>query len=275
MDLIDVINSESEEITEDSEYYFSAVTSIDTTSPSHGNYSMEIVICYEGVLNMVINGKEYELKKNQAVFIRPYELHSFITKQYNKSKIIVFSPSFVSDFFDFTKNNTYDSCCFEVSDDLLAYYARILSEERCVGNNIIIPAILWPLCFEIKNKLKFRPGKYDLEDTLSKALSYINQHFKENITLKSVAKAVGIHQVTLSRKLNDIVKKSFSDYLNMKRCTYAAQLMETGKVSCTTASIQAGFGSIRSFNRTFLNIFGVTPSEFKNNPNIIQFKLYH
>lgn len=262
-------------MSEDSDSYFFAAKHINVNCESHVNYSMEIVICEKGKLNIVVGGKDYILNKGEAVFVGPFETHSFASVFDNESRVIVFSPKYVADFFEFIKKHTYESCLFKVSNEVLNHILKIIDDDKYCGDKISIPAILWPLCNDIVSKLNFTEGNNKFEDELLNALSYINQHFTEKITLSDVSKAVGLHHVTLSKKLNEHAKTSFNTYLNYKRCTLAAKLILNNNVSCTEASFQAGFGSIRSFNRIFLDIFKVTPTEFKNDPNKFTNTFYH
>ena len=263
------------DLNEDSDDYFFCAAHVNVNCESHVNYSMEIVICEEGSLNMVISGKEYVLNKGNAVFIAPFETHSFISVNSNKCRVIVFSPKYVKDFFEYIKHNVYENSSFVVSDSVLSFIKEIVSDDDFYGDKISNPAILWPLCYEIINKLNFTPGKKNFEDELLNALSFINQHYTEKINLTDVAKAVGIHAVTLSKKLNDHAKTSFNAYVNFKRCSLAAKLISNQGVSCSEAAFQAGFGSIRNFNRTFLSVYGITPTDYKNNPDISLFNYYH
>ena len=60
-------------LNEDSDDYFFCAAHVNVNCESHVNYSMEIVICEKGRLNMVVGGKEYILKESEAVFISPFK----------------------------------------------------------------------------------------------------------------------------------------------------------------------------------------------------------
>jgi len=127
----------------------------------------------------------------------------------------------------------------------------------------------------VKTKLRFTERETSLDNTFLKACEFINKHFNEKLTLETVAKEIGIHPVTLSRKFTDHAKMSFVSYLNYQRCTFAAGLIENNDVSISEIAFLAGFGSIRNFNRIFRSIYGVTPTDFKNNHESSLIKYYH
>lgn len=56
---------------------------------------------------------------------------------------------------------------------------------------------------------------------------------------------------------------SFVDYVAEQRLHYAEVLLGNPQLNITDAALQAGFGSISTFNRIFKQKKGCTPSEFR------------
>ena len=58
---------------------------------------------------------------------------------------------------------------------------------------------------------------------------------------------------------------SFTRYVNLLRCTYAAERIR-GEKERTLSEIayEVGFGSIRNFNRAFFSCFGMTPKDYRH-----------
>ena len=260
---------------EDSQHYFACSVHRNVDAILHVNFSMEIVIVDEGKLHVKIGNNEYDINAGQAVFVQPFEAHSFLSKEDNLSRVIVFSADLAEEFFEFIKSHSHKGCLFDVSEDVLSFVRRVMPENADEIDNMHAKAILAPLCYEITEKLCFEESDDNFEDVFLKALQYINRHFPEKLSLNTVAKEVGIHPVTLSRKFTHNANMSFNSYLNYQRCSYAAMLIEKSGVSFTDAAYASGFGSIRSFNRVFLERYGVTPSEFKHCPEKIRDKFYH
>ena len=79
--------------------------------------------------------------------------------------------------------------------------------------------------------------------------------------------AEGLHlsRCYISHLFNRKLSLGFNDYINMLRVQDACtQLLETDK-KIADISEEVGFGSIRSFNRAFKNITGLTPLEYRAN----------
>ena len=60
-----------------------------------------------------------------------------------------------------------------------------------------------------------------------------------------------------------ITKLNFSDYINTLRVRRASRLLEKTDKKIADISEDVGFGSIRSFNRAFLDVMKMTPKEFR------------
>ena len=241
---------------------FKAAQHNNVNCPMHLHLDMEIVMVTSGTLNMQINGTNYEISKNQAVFIPSCVPHSFASFKQNICRVFEFKENLVPEFFCFLKSHTPKRHLFNLSPELANYAEKILSGSDEL-DGVAAQALLGSLCLEIKEKCTFFEGQAIAEEWLYEVVDYMNKHFSENITLKSVAKAIGVHHVTLSKKFSQLSDISFPNYLNYLRCTCAADLIRRGNLTFTEIAYLSGYGTIRNFNRAFLSVHGLTPTQFK------------
>ena len=98
----------------------------------------------------------------------------------------------------------------------------------------------------------------DLQDLLS----YLDEHYADNITLEFAASRMNFSNSHFSKTFKKLMGINFVTYLNLVRVERAAsQLRNTGK-KITDVALSCGFNNIRTFNRVFKEITGYTPSEF-------------
>lgn len=98
----------------------------------------------------------------------------------------------------------------------------------------------------------------DLQDLLS----YMDEHYADNITLEFAASRMNFSNSHFSKTFKKLMGINFVTYLNLVRVERAAsQLRNTGK-KITDVALSCGFNNIRTFNRVFKEITGYTPSEF-------------
>ncbi|MBQ8893874.1 MAG: helix-turn-helix transcriptional regulator [Clostridia bacterium] len=249
-------------------YLFSSKRHRDVTCPWHFNAFMEIILTDEGVVLADIGGEEYRVPAGWGLFIPPFVPHHFSSPEHNRCHVLMFSGSLVSYFEEFLKKNEAKTSLFIPSKESLLLVASILPGESNDVDYIHGQAVLVPLCSEIYDQCGFQPRAETTPDSLEAAMAYINEHFTERITLESVARAVGIHPVTLSRNLTEQGRTNFSSYLNYLRCSYAAALIKSSNSTVSEIAYAVGFGSIRNFNRAFLKIYQLTPTQFRETATI-------
>ena len=250
------------------EYLFASARHIDVECVCHANAPMEIILVEEGAVSVGIGKREYEVSAGMAAFIPAFALHSFRSPQHSRCHILMFSEELVSYFGDFIKKNEEETPVFKPGAECFALADRYLPAQENKADYAKAQAVLAPLCCAALEQCGFKAGRRVGADAFSVAIEYINSHFTEPLTLENVARAAGIHPVTLSKNFACRAKANFSTYLTYLRCSYAAFLLKSNDLTAAEAAYAAGFGSIRSFNRAFLSVYGVTPRHYRAEPFI-------
>ena len=96
-------------------------------------------------------------------------------------------------------------------------------------------------------------------------VSYIAKNFKEAITLDGMAKDLGVSKYRLSRVFSATFHKNFNQYVNEQRLNYVVSMLENTNQSITEIALDAGFQSLRTFKRTFQEVYKVSPREYRKN----------
>ena len=99
--------------------------------------------------------------------------------------------------------------------------------------------------------------------TLKEILEYCTAHYAEDVTLDTLAEALRLSRYHISHVFSDKLGLSFHTYLSTLRINRACELLEEGDKRVTEIAIEVGFGSIRSFNRAFQCLMGMTPLEYR------------
>jgi YesN/AraC family two-component response regulator len=98
---------------------------------------------------------------------------------------------------------------------------------------------------------------------LSSVQEYVRKRDLTSITLKDVAKAIGVSPSRLSHLFRERVGISFSEWLARQRVERAKTLIRLNDLSTAEVAYAAGFGSYRSFERSFKKVTGLTPLQFR------------
>lgn len=88
----------------------------------------------------------------------------------------------------------------------------------------------------------------------------------EALTLKYLAQRLGYSEFYLSRKFREISGMQFRDYLRYRKLAFAAKDIRDGRNGILDVALNYGFSSHEAFTRAFREAYGVSPSEYRQNP---------
>ena len=144
--------------------------------------------------------------------------------------------------------------------DLVDFY---LPPSADVKNASLARAALTPILYEIFQKCEIENENERENDALLSVIEYMSESYAEPIDLSSVAQHVGVHPVSLSRMFCARTGIGFVKFLKYLRASAASNLIEKGDMTFTEIAYAVGFGSVRSFNRVFFEVYAVTPTEYR------------
>lgn len=99
---------------------------------------------------------------------------------------------------------------------------------------------------------------------VNQAMSYMEQHYQEKLTLQAVADCCYVSQWHLSKLLNRYAGKSFYDILNAIRITKAKELLADPRLKIGEISELVGYADTAHFARTFKKFAGMSANEYRN-----------
>ena len=95
---------------------------------------------------------------------------------------------------------------------------------------------------------------------IAQALSYINDHLGEELTVDGLARQVYTSKYHFMRRFKELTGYPVHQYITQKRLLAAAELLRGG-ASAQAACGRCGFRDYSAFHRAFRRQFGVTPRE--------------
>ncbi|MCP5493376.1 MAG: helix-turn-helix transcriptional regulator [Leptospiraceae bacterium] len=118
-----------------------------------------------------------------------------------------------------------------------------------------------------KKYVKSHIDSLDIEIIKEKLEHFMQQdkpYLEEDVSLEFIATNLKLSNHQLSQFLNQILKKSFYQYINEFRVQEAIKIIQNDpKINILNVAYKVGFNSKSSFNTTFKKITGTTPSEYK------------
>lgn len=226
---------------------------------SHSYYEMAFYTGGTGILH--INGETLTVNSPIATLITPADFHS-ISKADGKLHSIKIS-------FDSTRLPDADilpnhAVVWEppAEDRIGALF------EECAEKADQIKYISYLIAAII---LKLRQNGRSVPETsndskyqhVAAAITYINLHFCEPLSLSETAKAQHISPQYLSTLFKAYLGIPFSRYVTRLRLHYAAELLTEQKKNVTEIALLCGYQNLSHFLRCFKAEFGITPGEFQ------------
>jgi AraC-like DNA-binding protein len=226
----------------------------------HFHTNFEFVCVEDGNLTLHISERCFNLTKGMGAIILPSEVHWYETKDYSKSKLCIFSTDFVTESLKIFENSILQKPVFP-----FRFFNEFSRIAELKDNLFFQKAFFYYICgcaIEGGTQKLSKPKDTNL---LYKIIYYINENFKENITLLKMSRDLGYHHVYLSSFLNKNISISFSRLVNERRIEYAKKLLQNSNLNITQISFESGFLSVRNFNRSFFQLEGISPKQFKKN----------
>ncbi len=88
----------------------------------------------------------------------------------------------------------------------------------------------------------------------------------EEITLSHLAEKLGYSEFHISRKFREISGMQFRDYLRYRKLAFALKDVRDSDSGLLEIALDYGFSSHEAFTRAFKEAYGITPSEYRQNP---------
>lgn len=225
--------------------------------PVHLHRAYELIQVIEGELHMQVEQKQYQLAENELAFIFSTQLHSFRAFDDTVISVTIFSPEFIDDFHSRYHNMMPESNVLSLGAPL--DFAKLKSVYAKKGQ-------LYTLCDLLLQSTRLQPLEGNLHvEVLQKIFGYVDVHYGEDCSLKSVAAALRYDYSYLSKLFVRATGMHYTEYVNVYRIAQACTLLAAGQCSISEISAICGYGNLRTFHRNFQKIMRCAPTEYAKN----------
>lgn len=229
----------------------------------HLHKNLEVIFCYSGCVQVTISGRVCVLNAGQGAVVPPNAVHSFLTEQACVFYVVQAGLQQVRDVAQLFRERVPSDYIFCGGDDMQRRLQSTFAGKK--WNSFDVKALLYQAVGAFVHSNTFARGRSADPDLLTRTIRYVQEKFREHLTLEDVAQHLGYSYSYVSKQIKQGLHMSFSEFLTEYRIGYARALLGEGETSISQAALLSGFGSIRNFNRVFLQLTGETPRAYQKN----------
>ena len=251
----------------ESELLLQPMYNVDFSYPAHLHGCMEVTFCVEGAVEVTLDGCCLGVKAGEGILIPPNMVHSYHTPDTSSYYTILFSRDLLPDFaalFSHKKPLCYTfSVDAQLNQHLLDFYG---SDRTLFGGK----SLLYRMAEAFVRGKEFVEADTGNDNLTMGLITYIQENLRNEITLQDVADHLGYSYFYVSKRIRQVFRVPFTELLAQYRVADAKILLASGKYTVSQAALASGFGSIRSFNRIFHRLTGLTPSQYLAEPSHLE-----
>ncbi|MBQ8868199.1 MAG: helix-turn-helix transcriptional regulator [Oscillospiraceae bacterium] len=229
----------------------------------HFHSQIELYFIDEGEMEVVVGRQRRILKGGEMSVSLSYDSHAYKTPEASRSSVLIIPPYICEEFISAIRHKRVTNP-FITDKDTVAkikvYYNKILNEGL---NEIEQLGYIYVILGIVMDSIGFEETDSAVEPELSsQLLFYLNDNFKNDISLESLSHTFGYSQSHLSRYFKSCFGIGINQYLTVIRLKNVIQLMHEKKHSITYCALESGFNSMRTFYRAFENEFNCSPKHY-------------
>ena len=239
--------------------------------PPHLHEAIEMVYVTEGTLELGVGPELYHMEAGDFAIVFPNVIHHYQVFQAGKNKgIYVFVeptlfPAYLDELQQFCPK--YPIIGKDILHTDVKNALQMLVGKQETGTLLSQAYVQVILAHVFSTMQMMRKEAIGMDDIIYKAVEYVAQNFREEISLESMAREIGVSKFALSRMFSQTFHCNFCKYVNGIRLNYAASMLENSRESITNLCLDCGFESQRTFNRVFKAQYKMTPREYRNYVN--------
>ncbi len=226
--------------------------------PMHLHQSFEYITALAGEVTVTVDQETYRLKVGDAVLVFPNQLHS-IECEDGEHMLCIFSPELIRAYTSKTATKIPVNNFFS-PDPSLQNALLLLSEN---APSFEKKGILYSLCTAFDRSATYQTRIRNDHLLLYKIFEFVENNYKNSCSLANLSKEMGYDYSYLSRYFKKITQLSFNEYVNRYRINNACRVLTNTTDSMIQCAFESGYRSLRSFNRNFKTIMGITPQEYR------------
>lgn len=261
-------------------HFSESLDTIDKRYTAHPKYEMFILL--DGDVTMLINSTRYHITNGAVVLLTSKDLHisinnvstvyKRITIMFDHHMLQMFNSSNTNLLKCFKRDAAGTGNIFYLSPEQMEFVitqARIIADcqgSTQYGDDLEATASLIHLLINI-NRICQEKGKtqrpLETSPLIENIVQFVNQHIEEDLSIGRIAQSLSYSESYISSLFSKQMGVSLKRYILTRQTAHAKTLIRDG-LPMMTVCARCGFNDYSNFSRTFREINGLSPREYKN-----------
>lgn len=230
----------------------------------HLHKELELIYVVKGESHLFIDNKKMTISDGDLLICFPNQIHCYESSVHGQYFLFTINPDFCIGIKDLLSDNIPVNNILKLKKDdeiiqtlfsAVTYFGQYKETYHAGCINSALAMIL--------QNISITPRIKSNSATLQSIIKYCTSNFLSDVTLDDMARELHLSKYHISHLLNNKLGISFSGYINILRINNACELLRKTDKSIASISEEVGFGSIRTFNRVFMQIMNSTPYDYR------------
>jgi len=230
---------------------------------------IELVGMLKGEAAAFVDSKEYRLQEGDVFIVFPNQIHRYEKVEEAYYMIFIFQPDLTEEFSQvfqrmvpedaLIKGGMGDRKLKQAMENIMELAQKetdMFSGAEMKGNFLI-------LLGRLLARMRLQGTSAADTQTLRQILNYCVEHVEDDLRLEAVSAGLHISGSYISHLFVEKLHMTFGEYVRTLRVSRACRLLQDGRRTVTEAAYEAGFNSLRSFDRAFAKQMKMTPVAYK------------
>lgn len=237
--------------------------------PLHWHSYYEVELIMDGEPLHLINGSVRTMKPGMISIMTPRDFHQYSGK--SRIKKFIFKENRIQDDIARLLLTRQKPCVIDSGSRFEWFSAQIdtiISQFRNedIYCSLRLRNIVEAICIEILSSDYVGTERYSPDNSSSQyhdILTYIDEHFREPISLSKAAAEVHLSPNYFSHWFSRTLGTTYSQYVQFRRIQYASALLLSTRLSIEEIAWKAGYSSPSFFNRVFRKQYSMSPLAYR------------
>lgn len=228
--------------------------------------NLELLYILGGTGHVEYDAKSYRVQKGDLVTVNSYAVHQVVSQEPMKYVCLIVDNSFCKyhsidisnlHFIELLRDARFEPLFQSVIDE---YRAETVFKHTAI--KLAVLDILLLLCRNYScPQAPALPVNQFSQKRIRTAIQYIKSNIGRKLTVDEIAATVGVSQYHFMREFKRFTGSTLTNYINIIRCEYAKELLQTGQYKIKEVAFLCGFESESYFNNVFKKYTQTLPSE--------------